>query len=638
MDCERPVAGQHIWQRKTRTEDMTIDGQTTFPYFTIFYVVAFLTCFVILLVEGRMRNFPVLPWLLVIASGFIFFIVGCRIFAYSIEDWKTILTYQPPDHPTGLVMLGGLLLAVPAILIAKRFVRLNASSLDAYAFVLPVGMFIQRLGCLIAGCCYGTVSSGFGVRYGHQTPAFYEHSHQAILPVDAIHSLPVHAVQLYESIGCLIAVAVLLWIKKRLKSAGSLFYASGLCYYVVRFLTEFFRSPNAHSIDVKPWFVLNGIQWVMLCLIAGSIILLVVRERKPQTISNNSNLGVEIPLVLYFLLLAVISFFASKLLGPAEIVVACLVLFTTGGYLLMDLFKVLTIPKLRLTTACLLFGSLIMMSQTYPEFAEKDSTKISYNTISIGGLWGTQRLDYGSYNACSSKTIPAKTNFQNDYQIGGLGFSRTIQKKGAISLTWGVSAFQGKFKEDVHYTSNYPGTSRIEYSDSRTKHMYAINPYAQFDSRYAGVGIGFHAGDLLTQNGSPDTQPARLQTSVEDRYFYPQAYLRVGRMDRVFGEFSFARNFPSSFPDLAFQASLGVSLKYNALNRGVFRLGTSTTTALFISSAFPVGKYFTLEPYFGTLAPLLGADDPLDQQYNHDKATVGSIALHYKFGKKPIKD
>jgi uncharacterized membrane protein len=38
-------------------------GHYTFPYFTMFYIIAFLTSFVVLIVEGRMRNFPVLPWL-----------------------------------------------------------------------------------------------------------------------------------------------------------------------------------------------------------------------------------------------------------------------------------------------------------------------------------------------------------------------------------------------------------------------------------------------------------------------------------------------------------------------------------------------------------------------------------------------
>jgi len=617
---------------------MIVIGKYTFPYFMMFYIIAFLTCFVVLIVEGRKRNFPVLAWLLVIATGFIFFVLGCKIFAYSSEDWKTVLTYQAPDHATGLVMLGGLLLSVPAILAAKRFVNMNASLLDAYAFILPIGMCIQRLGCLMAGCCYGTVTHGLGVQYGIDTPAFYEHSLQAIIPADAIHSLPVHAVQLYESIGCLIGVVILLWFKKRLKSAGSLFYASGLCYYIVRLITELFRSPNAHAIDVKPWFYLNGIQWLMLCLIAASVIILVVKERTPGTVSKNPHTGIEVRFVLYFLVLVVISFFASKLLRPAEIVVVCLVLFTTGGHLLVELFKVLTLPRLRLTTSCLLFGSLMMMSQTYPEFAESDSTQVSYNTISVGGLWASQTLEYGGYNSCSSKTVPQGDLFQNEYQVYGLGFSRTTQIKEANSFTWGISAFQGKFKEDVHHHESYPSQPVVITDESRTMNMFGINPYIQWDARYVGIGFGFHAGDLLKQAKHPDEQPFYSRSSVEDIYFYPQAYLRLGRLDRIIGELSFSRNFPSSLPDLMFQANIGFSVKFNELNRGVIRLGTSTTTGLFFSTAFPVGKYVTLEPYFGTLAPFLGADDPLDRQYNDDKATIGSIALHYKFGKKPIED
>ena len=63
----------------------------------------------------------------------------------------------------------------------------------------------------------GTVTHWFGVRYGIDTPAFYEHSLQAIIPAGAIHSLPVHAVQLYESIGCLIAVARPFVVQKKIK-------------------------------------------------------------------------------------------------------------------------------------------------------------------------------------------------------------------------------------------------------------------------------------------------------------------------------------------------------------------------------------------------------------------------------------
>ena len=131
-------------------------------------------------------------------------------------------------------------------------------------------------------------------------------------------------------------------------------------------------------------------------------------------------------------------------------------------------------------------------------------------------------------------------------------------------------------------------------------------------------------------------------SSVDNTYFYPEAYLRIGRTDRVFGEMSLARHFPSSFPNLLFQTDIGFSFRKDHLNRAVFRVGTSTATALFLSSAFPVGEHFVIEPYFGYFAPLLTSYDrtaPFNPQgiESSDNAAIGSIALHYKFAKKSAK-
>ncbi|HMG92519.1 MAG TPA: hypothetical protein VK589_20815, partial [Chryseolinea sp.] len=52
-------------------------------YYSLFYLTAFFIGFIILLWEGRMRKFPLLPWLIVIGAGFIFFVFGCRIFTIS---------------------------------------------------------------------------------------------------------------------------------------------------------------------------------------------------------------------------------------------------------------------------------------------------------------------------------------------------------------------------------------------------------------------------------------------------------------------------------------------------------------------------------------------------------------------------
>ena len=102
-------------------------------------------------------------------------------------------------------MLGGLLFSVPAIFVARRLVHLDVTILDAYAFVLPLGMCIQRIGCFLNGCCFGSTTSGWGVQYGPSTSPFKHHFTDGFLSSTALHSLTVHPVQLYESLGCLLA-------------------------------------------------------------------------------------------------------------------------------------------------------------------------------------------------------------------------------------------------------------------------------------------------------------------------------------------------------------------------------------------------------------------------------------------------
>src|SRR5688572_23404596 len=259
--------------------NIVVDQSQSLPYYAGFYIAAFLASFIILVVEGRRRKIPQLPWLILITTGFISFVLGCRIVTYSVEDWKTILSNQPLEHTSGLVMLGGLALSVPCIIVTKRLLNLKESVLDSYAFVLPVGMFLQRIGCFLHGCCFGTVKSDWGIQYVPGTSAFNDHYTEGILPDGSVCSQLVHPVQLYEAIGCVLSVLFLIKVRGRFVSAGSLFYLSGLTYYVVRFFTEFFRDSDAYAIKIHVWLGINTIQWLMLILILGSLIVIFLKQK-----------------------------------------------------------------------------------------------------------------------------------------------------------------------------------------------------------------------------------------------------------------------------------------------------------------------------------------------------------------------
>jgi prolipoprotein diacylglyceryltransferase len=604
-------------------EHLVIDLPHATGYYALFYTLAFLTSFIILIVEGRRRNLPTLPWLIVIGTGFVFFVFGCRIATFSIAEWQAVLDYRSLDRQTGLIMLGGLLFSVPAIFVARRLVHLEYSSLDAYAFVLPLGMCIQRIGCFLNGCCFGSTTSGWGVQYGPGTLPFQHHFADGFLSSTALHSLSVHPVQLYESLGCLLASLFMYSNRKKLRSNGSLFYLSGLTYYAVRFITEFFRDPNAHALPVPSGWGLNAIQWSMVVLIFFSAIIIFQKEREPSRTSEKKTSSFTFQYVIYFLLLGIVFLFCSKWLRATEILVVCVVLFTAALYLGTKVFTSLTIPRLRIASLTLIFLSFVLMSQTYPEQATSDSTLISYNTISLGGLYGQQNftIDSETVTDCggTSTTIPGR-QYDNTYAIGALGFSRTIQKAKGKSFTFGLSGFKGEHKESLTVRSS------PQFSISTQYEVFGLNPYIQSDGRIVGFGVGAHFGDFTILEGDSDT------SSVKTINAYPQFYFRIGMLNNVFGELTLARNFPGSFPGAYFQTNIGFGINKINANPGAIKFGTSTATAFFVSSYIPMGKHFVMEPYLGFGGSFLLKG--FSSEYDKTTGFVGSMNLHYKFNKK----
>ena len=596
-------------------EHFVIDLPHATGFYALFYTLAFLISFIILIVDGRRRKFSTLPWLIVIGTGFVFFVFGCRIATFSIAEWQAVFDYRPLDRETGLTMLGGLLFGVPAIFVARRLVHLEESTLDAYAFVLPVGMCIQRIGCFLNGCCFGSTTSGWGIQYGPGTSPFQHHFSDGFLSSSAVHSLSIHPVQLYESLGCLLAALFLYSSRKKLRSNGSLFYLSGLTYYAVRFVTEFFRDPSAHALPVPSALGLNAIQWSMLVLIFFSAIIILRKEREPSRTPEKKYAPTKFRYIGYFVLLSFVFFFCSKWLRPTEILVIYIALFSTATYLLVKLFRSITVPRLRLASLSLLLISFVLMSQTYPELATSDSTLVSYNTISSGILGGQQDFGIGSITTqdCNGNpvTVPAK-EYDNSYSIVGLGFSRTVQKGRDKSFTYGISAFKGHHNEFVRHAYDQ------EYD------VYGFTPYIQNDWRYIGFGAGGHVGSFTMLRGDANESSASKVSA------YPQLYLRFGKLRSVFGEISLARNFPVSFPSTYFSTGIGFGFtgkRYK--NMGAMKFGTSTGTAFFISSHIPMGKHFMMEPYLGFGAPFFLKDD-----YDEVTGFVGSVNLHYKFNIK----
>src|SRR6187455_1288064 len=99
---------------------VVIDTHNGGKYYALFYFLAFLAGLIVLVLEGRKRKFPMIAWLLVITTSFLFFMVGTPGIKFSYEDWQRVFQFKAMDHVPGRSVLGGILLAVPGLLLAKH--------------------------------------------------------------------------------------------------------------------------------------------------------------------------------------------------------------------------------------------------------------------------------------------------------------------------------------------------------------------------------------------------------------------------------------------------------------------------------------------------------------------------------------
>lgn len=145
-------------------------------------------------------------------------------------------------------------------------------SADVCAPAIALGQAIGRLGCLMAGDDYGrptglpwaiTFTDPDAARIGG-APLF----------------VPLHPVQLYESLVCLALFAFLVWLGRRRRLEGDVILAYTLLYATARFGLEYLRG------DTDRGFVFGGAlstsQFIGIVMFVLAFTLLVARHWRPS--------------------------------------------------------------------------------------------------------------------------------------------------------------------------------------------------------------------------------------------------------------------------------------------------------------------------------------------------------------------
>jgi phosphatidylglycerol:prolipoprotein diacylglycerol transferase len=144
----------------------------------------------------------------------------------------------------GLVAYGGFL---GGFVGAWVFCRIKGIRLLAWADCavpsLCTGLMITRIGCLLYGCDFGKPFDGkWSIVFPAGSPAFNQQRVEGLLPPSALHSLPVHPTQLYESLNGLILLGLVFLVRRYRKFSGEMFVAFTMGYAILRYYVEVLRA------------------------------------------------------------------------------------------------------------------------------------------------------------------------------------------------------------------------------------------------------------------------------------------------------------------------------------------------------------------------------------------------------------
>lgn len=162
-------------------------------------------------------------------------------------------------------LIGGLIIAIIYMKIKKLPIW---KYLDILVLGVPIAHAFGRIGCFMAGCCFGAPSD---------LPWAVTFTDPKCFVSPEYLGIPLHPVQLYESFGLLILFIILMVIRKYKQFDGQLICLYGMIYPVLRYSLETIRN------DPRG-FIFNGMfstsQFISIFIFITALIVYIIMKNK----------------------------------------------------------------------------------------------------------------------------------------------------------------------------------------------------------------------------------------------------------------------------------------------------------------------------------------------------------------------
>ncbi len=193
-------------------------------------------------------------------------LIGGKIF-FIIFNWDSFITLNLFDKLRyGFVFYGGFIgAALAAIYYTRKFKVPFFKFADFVVPAIALGHSLGRIGCGLAGCCYGKIS--------HSFLAVHYHNPQCLVP-EHLHNLPLYPTQFMEAGANFVLFLSLAYLYKRPHKTGTVTAAYVIGYGIIRFCLEFLRGDDRGAFILG----LSPSQFIGAALVLAAAFYLIKRK------------------------------------------------------------------------------------------------------------------------------------------------------------------------------------------------------------------------------------------------------------------------------------------------------------------------------------------------------------------------